>query len=248
MPSWNIHTAHVERLLADWQQEQLGVEDANAFLFGNYVPDVYVGFMVPDTTYRLGYLLTHMAKPHVTPIPNADLFWDFFVSRREPPTAAGRSLVLGAWAHLVTDRYYNGRFRTFAATHETPEGEQLRKCKQADFDLFGRHLGISSHVRKTPELVEAAGAFVPYSILPADIERSIAVASGIVRDSAAATSSARGSFQLLDEEWLTSTFDACDERLATWLAAWRRLKEAGEQPTAAAIRHEAGLPPATPDE
>ena len=53
MPSWNIHTAHVERLLREEGADALGVSDVNAFLFGNLAPDVYVGYMVPDTTYRI---------------------------------------------------------------------------------------------------------------------------------------------------------------------------------------------------
>ena len=39
MPSWNIHTAHVERLLREEGAAALGVVDVNAFLFGNFVPD-----------------------------------------------------------------------------------------------------------------------------------------------------------------------------------------------------------------
>ena len=58
MPSWNIHTAHVERLLADCEPDDLGIEDVNAFLFGNYVPDIYLGFMVADITFHVDYCRT----------------------------------------------------------------------------------------------------------------------------------------------------------------------------------------------
>ena len=44
MPSWNIHTAHVERLLREEGAARLGVRDVNAFLFGNFLPDIYVGY------------------------------------------------------------------------------------------------------------------------------------------------------------------------------------------------------------
>ena len=39
MPSWNI-LPHVERLLAEYDQEELGIHDVNCFLFGNLVPDI----------------------------------------------------------------------------------------------------------------------------------------------------------------------------------------------------------------
>ena len=238
MPSWNIHTAHVERLLSDRSPERLGITDANAFLFGNYVPDIYVGFMVSDITYRINYCLTHMAVPETIPIPDADRFWDDYLSRRKPKTDAGLSLTLGAWAHLVADRFYNASFHEFYATHDTPEGEELRKRKQADFALFGSSLGISSHVQATPELIEAARDFRPYSVLPADVERSIEAASAIVR---AKEPLDCNHYQLLSAEWMFGVFEACNEWLIAWLEAVLRIESRNECASSAQVRAEAGL-------
>ena len=83
MPSWNIHTAHDERLLREEGAESLGVRDANAFLLGNLAPDIYVGYMVPDTTYRIDYKLTHQALREHIPLPGYDEFWNFYVARQE---------------------------------------------------------------------------------------------------------------------------------------------------------------------
>ncbi len=68
MPSWNIHTAHVERLLREHGASELGIDDKDAFLMGNLLPDVYVGYMVPDATWRIDYKLTHLTmRPHSPP-------------------------------------------------------------------------------------------------------------------------------------------------------------------------------------
>ena len=67
MPSWNIHTAHVERLLAEDAPSALGIRDVNAFLFGNLVPDIYVGYMVPDTSRTIAYQETHFADRATCP-------------------------------------------------------------------------------------------------------------------------------------------------------------------------------------
>ena len=235
MPSWNIHTAHVERLFADRRPEDLGIADVNAFLFGNYVPDIYVGFMVPDVTYRINYCLTHMASPQMIPLPDADRFWDDYLSRFKPKTEAGRSLTLGAWAHLVADRFYNDRFHAFYETHDTPRGEELRVRKQADYALFGRSLRISSHVQATPELVEAAQGFHPYSVLPADVKRSIEVASDIVRMNAPLD---HESYQLLSAEWMHDVFEGCNKQLAAWLEAALCVESRGEKATSARVRAE----------
>lgn len=47
MPSWNIHIAHAERLLKGGGSVARAVRDGNAFLFGNLIPDIYVGYMCP---------------------------------------------------------------------------------------------------------------------------------------------------------------------------------------------------------
>ena len=246
MPSWNIHTALVERLFAENDPAALGIEDANAFQFGNYLPDVYVGFMVPGASLHIDYCITHVAKVSMIPVCNADLFWNQYIAFRAPKTPAGTSLVLGNWAHLVADRFYNGRFRSFWSTLDVPLGDKLRIAKQADFDLFGRGLGISRLVEATPELIEAGQKFVPYSIDPNDLKRAAEVANNITREGGALPPF-EGGLQLLSYGWLMDAFDACYERYVAWLSAWKRLQDAGLPCLAAHVRVEAGLQPAIPD-
>ena len=224
MPSWNIHTAHVERLLSEGAPLDFGIADVNAFLFGNYVPDIYVGFMVPDASYRIDYCVTHFARPNMTPLPNSDHFWDDYVVRRRADDPASVSLALGAWAHLLADRVYNGRVRLFCQTHDVPKGEELRVRKQADFDAFGRSLRMESRVQVTPELLDAACSFRQYEIKAEDVVRSVDVADAIV-DRAGAES--RGTYQLLGEGWMNATFDLCGDLMAEWLRTWRRRASEG---------------------
>ena len=214
MPSWNVHTAHVEHLLASRKPAELGIEDANAFLFGNYVPDIYVGFMVPGVSMHIDYCITHVAKISKIPVCNADFFWNQNIAYRMPFTPAGRSLMLGTWAHLVADRYFNGTFRTFWAEHDMELGDELR--------------------------------INPYRMLADDVRRAIETASEITREGGALPINPTG-YQLLDYDWLFNVFEACNERLETWLLAWQRLLRDGRRCMSVDIREEAGLPPATPD-
>ena len=235
MPSWNIHIGHVEQLLEMKRAAELGIEDANAFLFGNFVPDIYVGFMVPDATYRINYCITHHADYHRIPLPDADDFWDNFICRRKPTSPEMMSLTLGAWAHLATDRHYNSRFREFLKTLDAPpSGEELRIRKQSDFDLFGKSLGIKTHVEVTPELLEAAKGFRPYSVLADDVFRSADVARAVVRESS--VDPEVQTYRILDANWMTDAFCTCGEKLATWLETWQQLEREGLPATAAAIR------------
>ena len=241
MPSWNIHTAHVESLFAACDPAEWGIDDPNAFLFGNYVPDIYVGFMVPGAAFHVDYCLTHMATPEVIPVPDADLFWDRYVVRHRPPSQAYRSLVLGAWAHLVADKVYNGRFREYIKDRDVPDGEELRKRKQADFDGFGRSLAISSHVSIDDELLDAARRFRPYSVLPDDVERAVDVASAIVRGNAPMDGTV--DYQLLDAGWMGNAFAACDGLLKSWLETWSTLEKRGCPCASADVRAKANSMP-----
>ena len=183
MPSWNIHTAHVERLLREEGAARLGVRDVNAFLFGNFLPDIYVGYMVPVPVARLrDYRETHFADGGAIPSPNYQAFWDRFVAGCGM-TAADCSLhdlVLGAWAHLVCDSVYNTRTRAYIASIGVKAGDVTRKRKQRDFALFGRTFDISLRPRVTPELIAACAAYPQYPVVEADVREAVAVAGHIV--------------------------------------------------------------------
>lgn len=89
MPSWNIHTAHAERLLAADGAVSRIVRDRNAFLFGNLIPDIYVGYMVPSIECPIPYRITHFANPEHIPKPRYDEFWERYIA---PANGASASL------------------------------------------------------------------------------------------------------------------------------------------------------------
>ena len=86
MPSWNIHIAQTE-LLLERPSVAHAVRDRNAFLFGNVVPDIFVGYMVPGVMDPIPYRITHFAKPEAIPKPREREFWDTYVA----PLAEGLS-------------------------------------------------------------------------------------------------------------------------------------------------------------
>ena len=182
MPSWNIHTAHVEWLLREEGAARLGVRDVNAFLFGNFLPDIYVGYMVPVPVARLrDYRETHFADGGAIPSPNYQAFWDCFVAGCDAEAASSlHDLVLGAWAHLVCDSVYNTRTRAYIASIGVKAGDVTRKRKQRDFALFGRTFDISLRPRVTPELIAACAAYPQYPVIEADVREAVAVAGRIV--------------------------------------------------------------------
>ncbi|MDM8271691.1 hypothetical protein [Thermophilibacter provencensis] len=197
MPSWNIHTAHVERLLREEGAEALGITDVNAFLFGNVVPDIYVGYMVPNTTFRIDYKLTHLALREHIPLPRHDDFWEFYIERQEHVS----DMTLGAWAHLAADHVYNAHTRAYLKKIGVEPGERARVGKQADFALFGRTLDISLVPHVDQALLAQCASFGPYSILERDARAAVRSAAEIVEKNRAEHVCGTPTYQLLTAEF-----------------------------------------------
>lgn len=202
MPSWNIHTAHVERLLSEHDAAELGVQDVDAFLMGNLLPDIYVGYMVPNTTWRIDYKMTHLTMRDHIPLPRYQEFWDFYVERPEDYGAARTSdAVLGAWCHLVCDHVYNERTRAFLKTVHLAPGECARIKKQADFALFGRTLDISMKPLVTKAVLDQCLHFPQYSLAEKDVRSAAEVAAGIVEENAVNHVAGEPEYQLLTSDF-----------------------------------------------
>lgn len=92
MPSWNIHIAHAEGLLSSGGPVARMVRDRNAFLFGNLIPDIYVGYMVPAIAEPIPYRVTHFAAPEHIPKPREHEFWDAYVTPLARALSVGGSM------------------------------------------------------------------------------------------------------------------------------------------------------------
>ena len=213
MPSWNIHTAHVERLLREEGAARLGVRDANAFLLGNLAPDIYVGYMVPDISLRIDYKLTHHTIREHIPLPRYDEFWEFYIAGQDKVS----DMTLGAWAHLVADHVYNAHTRAFLASIGMEAGEQARIGKQGDFALFGRTLDISTVPQVNEALLAQCRAFPPYTILPHDVEGAVESARRIVEKNRAEHIDGMPDYQLLTAEFFETARQEAHEAIARGL-------------------------------
>lgn len=218
MPSWNIHIAQTECLLSRAGAVAHAVRDCNVFLFGNLVPDIYVGYMVPDLPRRIRYTKTHFADPGHMPRPRAHEFWDGYVApllgRVRPAgrrTAESREslqtsldLALGAWAHLLADNIWNTHsYEVLERMGEKPS-DGFRIKKQADFDWFGKTLPISAVPVATDELYRAAAEFGQYTIDRQAVDGTVAVAERIVRDNPGVPG--HPPYRLLSDEFFERVF------------------------------------------
>lgn len=224
MPSWNIHIAHVERLLAEEGATGLGVRDVDAFLLGNLAPDIYVGYMVPDATTRIDYKLTHLTMRSHIPVPRCDEFWDFYcVNPRGYGAACVTDLVKGAWCHLVCDHVYNSHTRDWLARVGMRPGEEARIAKQADFADFGRTLSISRGIQVSSAVLAQCDAFPQYRVAEADAIAAARVAQGIVEENATNHLEGTPDYRLLSADFFEA---ARQEAHAAMVEGLHKLAEA----------------------
>lgn len=219
MPSWNIHTAHVERLLREEDAAALGIRDVNAFLFGNLVPDIFVGYMVPDLTHKIEYRETHFADPGYVPEPRYYEFFERYVAPSADNDGRVSDVCLGAWTHLVADHVYNAHFNQLIYRLGLKPGTEVRERKQADFDTFGRTLDISLVPEVTPELISQCASFPQYEIDERTMRSTCAVMARIVADNAARHVT-MPTYRLLSDNYFSQVPDEVDALMRAGLHAY----------------------------
>lgn len=221
MPSWNIHTAHAERLLNEEGPDALGIRDQDSFLLGNLAPDIYVGHMVPEASRRIDYRCTHFADANFVPEPP---YWEFFEQYAQPATADGRvsDVVLGAWVHLVADNTYNRHSNAYLYAHDIQPCDETRQRKQSDFALFGRTLDISRAPRPTDEVIAQAAAFPQYVIDEVDVRETCTVMEGIVADNTLRHVTGTPAYDMLPAEFFEAAYEEAHTLMLVGLRAYAR--------------------------
>ena len=123
MPSWNIHIAQTQEVLARDCSLTRAVRDQNAFLFGNLVPDIRVGYMVPGIADPIPYRITHFAKPEPIPKPREDEFWHTYVAPVLHGLDGSRVVALSIEAERdrINRIHYPARYENEPALKEDPQ-------------------------------------------------------------------------------------------------------------------------------
>ncbi|MGN0070865.1 MAG: hypothetical protein ACI361_03370 [Atopobiaceae bacterium] len=198
----------MERLLSEEGADVLGIRNIGNFLFGNFLPDLYVGWMVPDVSHKLPYGTTHMAETAAIPVPQYQKFWDLYIEGKDAHLVT--DVVLGAWAHLVCDAGYNGATRRYIAEIGVKPGDTTRIRKQKDFELYGRTFFLERRVPLTDTLVEECAAFPQYPIEAEDVKKGVRAADVLLDGNNAHHLDEVPAYSLLTPEFFKETGDAVD--------------------------------------
>ncbi len=148
MPSWSVHLA-----IAKKANKELKLNE-ELFLYGNLIPDVDKG--TPITRYEAHYYNENLPFPTVPQEKMIDInkFLNTYKNKLNNP------LILGYYAHLLTDLFYNEKIYTTKWVQDDDNnivGIKLknnkvlkidiedkkrlkRKYKHYDFELYGKYL------------------------------------------------------------------------------------------------------------
>lgn len=224
MPSWNVHIAHVEYVLAHHALREIAVHNPSAFLLGNLLPDLYVGYMVPDISKKISYNTTHLADPSQVPLPDYDAFAARYLT--QPPCTYDEQehcdVLLGAWCHMMCDHCYNKQTRAFLAAHGIPRGEKARIGKQTDLATFGKTIDIASHITIDDDVMQQIARFPQYRIERCDVDACARVVDEIVAQNRAEHIYTQPTYIMLHQRFFDDTFTMVNNLLHAQLTAYAR--------------------------
>ena len=215
MPSWNVHLAHAERLLNEVGASACGVRDENAFLVGNVVPDIPVGFIVKDPVKQLKYTFTHLAVKNPIPLPRDDRFWSAYIEGRDEVD----DVTLGAWAHLAADYVYNLHTRAYLEKIGMEPGDEARTGKQGDFALFGRTLKLSRYVHVDEVVLRETAAFEQYSLPEVDVREAVGMCNFYVDENHREHLAELPELALLTPDFFATAWEEAHERIVAGLCS-----------------------------
>ncbi len=216
-----MHIAHAEDVLAREGGLAAAVRDRNAFLFGNVLPDIRVGYMVPGIVEPIPYRITHFAKPEHIPRPREWEFWDTYVA----PSLAGETPCGATGCELFTlqqelDRinrvHYPQRYADTAAAADPPRGPgagagAVASLVRGGTDTAGASAPASTGASSGGGANGAAGVLEADSCAPAPARLSC---RGAAADHAGGVGAATTGEALSDADVAQSVRDMV---LGTWL-------------------------------
>lgn len=221
MPSWGIHLTIAKKLA-----EKLQIEDKNAFLFGNLLPDVNNGYVIRDVSKLISHDITHyngqQGKLNDV-LPGCNMFYDKYQEKLENP------VILGCLSHLYTDYYWNymtymkygifnqaGNFIGFRLNDGKEiycSQEESRIIKTNDFKLFSSYVyqnRLLTPVEYQENLLNMAQEIEEVDISGNDIQNTISYIQNKLQNTNMYNNIREKSYyQIFNEEQLVKEIDNC---------------------------------------
>ncbi len=97
MPTWGVHLAVANKIL----EKKINI-DKNSFLFGNILPDLQDGYLVPNISNIVDHKINHYDFSNGNCV--YENFYNIYKLKFDNP------VILGYFTHLITDYCFNKKF------------------------------------------------------------------------------------------------------------------------------------------
>ncbi len=122
MPTWKTHIKIARDLLNEFN---LNKREEELFLIGNLLPDINNSYVVKDIKVQIDHSKTHYMYDEVASYKR---FYNEYHDKMD------NYLILGYYAHLYVDYFWNAYF--YKNNKLDIDKEKLKKLKQSDFLLY----------------------------------------------------------------------------------------------------------------
>lgn len=210
MPSWPIHLAIANKI-----NKKLKLGDD--FIIGNILPDSLNGYIVKNITQKIEKNITHYEDKQKNKAPTINL--KKFLKENNQ----NNSIILGYYAHLFTDKFYN---EDFHKNHTIIKNN--RKCvilnnkqidlintpwklKQIDFNNYGNYLITHNKIGNKLEITQATLENIkklPFNINESDLKKTIKTANTIIE-----TKNKEETLTIYTKKELDELFEKCYKEL-----------------------------------
>ena len=225
MPSWGIHLTIAKKLA-----EKLQIEDRNAFLFGNLLPDVNNGYVIRDVSKLISHDITHYNNGQGKlndVLPGCDMFYEKYQDKLDNP------VILGCLSHLYTDYYWNYmtymKYGIFNQTgnfvgFQLNDGNQIyctqeesRIIKTNDFKLFSSYIyqnRLLSSFDYHENLLVLTQEIDEVEVTQSDIQNTIGYIENKLGDTIVHNNYIKSNqYKIFEEEQLKKEIDYCVEHI-----------------------------------
>lgn len=191
MPSWSIHLSVAGKVYEKFHK-RYGWLGENEFLFGNILPDLFEGHVVPGLSCVVDDYSTHFPKQQTIkgvtiPIPDLKRFLEQYQDKLK------NSVIFGYYCHLFTDCFWNRFFfentlrekrkkdhlpQVILQTGEIRElpFQEVNAMKQNDFRIFCQHLSQTETIiypNFSNKILDEVKQIKEFNFTKKDIEKTI---------------------------------------------------------------------------
>ena len=219
MPSWGIHLEIANKLAKKLNLEGM---DKNNFIFGNILPDINNGYVIPNVKIVIPHEMTHFSEKR----DNNPTYINFYKKYKDK---LDNKVILGYFVHVVSDLYFNNMTYTEYGIYDSSgnriglrlndgtemigDGEQRRATKTNDFKIFADYIYNNSNLENlkyNDEIIKSLKVIEEIDVNEQDMKNAIEYINKCInKEISVSPEESNATYKVFSEEDLKKRTDIC---------------------------------------